>query len=56
MATQASVKWLTEIELISRLFSGRYQTGTYFFEWPRGEQMVRDPMRQSSIEKVLCET
>src|SRR5262249_39957333 len=28
----ASVKWLTEINVISQPFSGHYQTGAYFFE------------------------
>jgi len=31
----ASVKWHTEIELISEQFSGHYQTEAYFHEWLR---------------------
>ena len=43
----ASVKWLTEIEVVGGLFSGHYQTETYFFEWQRGEQVVRERYRCS---------
>jgi DMSO/TMAO reductase YedYZ molybdopterin-dependent catalytic subunit len=31
----ASVKWLTEIELIDRSFVGHYQTDKYWYEWNR---------------------
>jgi anti-anti-sigma factor len=47
----ASVKWLTAIDVIREPFSGHYQTETYFFEWQRGEQVVREPV---SLQRVRC--
>jgi anti-anti-sigma factor len=51
----ASVKWLTEIEVISGLFSGHYQTETYFFEWQRGEQVVREPVSLQRVRSLITE-
>ena len=51
----ASVKWLTEIEVISGLFSGHYQTQTYFFEWQRGEQVVREPLSLQRVRSLITE-
>jgi hypothetical protein len=41
----ASVKWLTEIELIDTPFTGRYQTDTYSYERERDGEVVREPSR-----------
>jgi anti-anti-sigma factor len=51
----ASVKWLTEIEVISGLFGGHYQTETYFFEWQRGEQVVREPVSLQRVRSLITE-
>jgi anti-anti-sigma factor len=51
----ASVKWLTEIEVISGLFSGHYQTETYFFEWQRGEQVLREPVSLQRVRSLITE-
>ena len=51
----ASVKWLTEIEVVSGLFSGHYQTKTYFFEWQRGEQVVREPVSLQHVRSLITE-
>jgi DMSO/TMAO reductase YedYZ molybdopterin-dependent catalytic subunit len=51
----ASVKWLTEIEVIGELFSGHYQTETYFFEWQRGEQVVREPISLQCVRSLITE-
>ena len=51
----ASVKWLTEIEVIGELFSGHYQTETYFFEWQRGEQVVREPISLQRVRSLITE-
>jgi anti-anti-sigma factor len=51
----ASVKWLTEIEVISGLFGGHYQTETYFFEWQRGERVVRDPISLQRVRSLITE-
>jgi DMSO/TMAO reductase YedYZ molybdopterin-dependent catalytic subunit len=51
----ASVKWLTQIETISGLFSGHYQTEAYFFEWQRGEQVVREPVSLQRVRSLITE-
>jgi anti-anti-sigma factor len=51
----ASVKWLTEIDVISGLFSGHYQTEAYFFEWQRGEQLVREPLSLQRVRSLITE-
>lgn len=51
----ASVKWLTEIDVISELFSGHYQTGAYFFEWQRGEQLIREPVSLQRVRSLITE-
>jgi DMSO/TMAO reductase YedYZ molybdopterin-dependent catalytic subunit len=35
-----SIKWLTEIDVISAPFSGHYQTEAYFYEWQRERQLI----------------
>ncbi len=51
----ASVKWLTEIEVISGEFSGHYQTETYFFEWQRGGQLIREPVSLQRVRSLITE-
>jgi anti-anti-sigma factor len=51
----ASVKWLTEIEVISGVFSGHYQTETYFFEWQRGGQLIREPVSVQRVRSLITE-
>jgi len=51
----AAVKWLTEIDLIREPFSGHYQTETYFFEWQRGEQLVREPVSLQRVRSLITE-
>ena len=51
----ASVKWLTEIDLIREAFSGHYQTETYFFESQRGEQLVREPVSLQRVRSLITE-
>jgi anti-anti-sigma factor len=51
----ASVKWLTEIDVISEPFSGHYQTEKYFFEWQRGEQVVREPVSLQRVRSLITE-
>jgi DMSO/TMAO reductase YedYZ molybdopterin-dependent catalytic subunit len=52
----ASVKWLREIEVISGVFSGHYhQTETYFFEWQRGGQMIREPVSLQRVRSLITE-
>jgi anti-anti-sigma factor len=51
----ASVKWLVEIDVISRLFDGHYQTETYFYEWQRGGQLVREPVSLQRVRSLITE-
>jgi DMSO/TMAO reductase YedYZ molybdopterin-dependent catalytic subunit len=51
----ASVKWLTEIEVIGEAFRGHYQTETYFFEWQRGGQLVREPVSLQRVRSLITE-
>jgi hypothetical protein len=37
------------------LFCGHYQTGTYFFEWQRGEQVVREPVSLQLVRSLITE-
>jgi DMSO/TMAO reductase YedYZ molybdopterin-dependent catalytic subunit len=51
----ASVKWLTEIDVIREPFRGHYQTETYFFERQRGEQVVREPVSLLRVRSLITE-
>jgi DMSO/TMAO reductase YedYZ molybdopterin-dependent catalytic subunit len=51
----ASVKWLTAIDVISEAFRGQYQTESYFFEWQRGGQLVREPVSLQRIRSLITE-
>jgi DMSO/TMAO reductase YedYZ molybdopterin-dependent catalytic subunit len=51
----ASVKWLTEIDVIKEPFSGHYQTETYFYEWQRGEQVVREAVSLQRVRSLITE-
>src|SRR6266481_5550055 len=50
-----AVKWLTEIEVIDRAFSGHYQSETYFFEWERDGQLVREPVTLQRVRALITE-
>ena len=51
----ASVKWLTEIEAVSRPFTGHYQTEAYMFESERDGQLVREPARLQRVRSLILE-
>ena len=51
----ASVKWLTEIELVDRPFAGRYQTDKYWYEWPRDGRIVREPVTLQRVRALITE-
>jgi len=51
----ASVKWLTEIELMDQPFSGHYQTDKYCYEWERNGQMVREPVTLQRVRALITE-
>ena len=49
----ASVKWLTEIELIAQPFVGHYQTDKYWFEWERNRETVREPVTLQRVRALI---
>jgi len=51
----ASVKWLTEIDVIGKPLSAHYQTERYFFEWQRGEEVVREPVSLQRVRSLITE-
>jgi len=51
----ASVKWLTQIDVIGDLFTGHYQTGTYFYEWQRAGQLIREPVSLQRVRSLITE-
>ena len=51
----ASVKWLTDIDVIGEPFKGHYQTETYYFESQRGEEVVREPVSLQRVRSLITE-
>lgn len=51
----ASVKWLSEIELIDGPFAGHYQADTYWYEWDRDGQVVREPVTLQRVRSLITE-
>ena len=51
----ASVKWLTEIELIETAFAGYFQTDKYVYEWERDSEVVREPVNRMSVRALITQ-
>jgi DMSO/TMAO reductase YedYZ molybdopterin-dependent catalytic subunit len=51
----ASVKWLTEIELIDRTFTGHYQGDKYRYEWERNGGVVSEPVTLQRVRALITE-
>jgi anti-anti-sigma factor len=51
----ASVKWLTEIDVVGEPFSGHYQTETYFYEWQREGKLIREPLSLQRVRSLITE-
>jgi DMSO/TMAO reductase YedYZ molybdopterin-dependent catalytic subunit len=51
----ASVKWLTEIELIDRAFVGHYQGDKYRYEWEREGRIVSEPVTLQRVRALITE-
>jgi DMSO/TMAO reductase YedYZ molybdopterin-dependent catalytic subunit len=51
----ASVKWLTDIELIDQPFAGYYQGNKYWYEWNRGGAIVREPVTLQQVRSLITE-
>jgi DMSO/TMAO reductase YedYZ molybdopterin-dependent catalytic subunit len=51
----ASVKWLTEIDLIDRTFTGHYQGDKYRYEWERDGRIVSEPVTLQRVRALITE-
>jgi DMSO/TMAO reductase YedYZ molybdopterin-dependent catalytic subunit len=51
----ASVKWVTEIELIDRTFAGHYQGDKYRYEWERDGRLVSEPVTLQRVRALITE-
>jgi DMSO/TMAO reductase YedYZ molybdopterin-dependent catalytic subunit len=51
----ASVKWLTQIELIDQPFAGHFQIDRYWYEWERHGQVVREPVTLQQVRALITE-
>lgn len=51
----ASVKWLTEIEVIDHEFEAFYQTDRYWYEWQREGRWVREPVTQMHVRSLITD-
>jgi DMSO/TMAO reductase YedYZ molybdopterin-dependent catalytic subunit len=51
----ASVKWLAEIEVVNRPFSGHYQGHEYMFEWTKNGEVVRESVDLMRVRSLITE-
>jgi DMSO/TMAO reductase YedYZ molybdopterin-dependent catalytic subunit len=51
----ASVKWLTEIEVIDKPFTGPYQADKYCYEWERDGRIAREPVTLQRVRALITE-
>jgi DMSO/TMAO reductase YedYZ molybdopterin-dependent catalytic subunit/rhodanese-related sulfurtransferase len=51
----ASVKWLTEIEVIGSLFTGFFQTKRYVYETERNGTVACQPVRLQQVRSVITQ-
>jgi DMSO/TMAO reductase YedYZ molybdopterin-dependent catalytic subunit/rhodanese-related sulfurtransferase len=51
----ASVKWLTEIEVIGSPFTGFFQAKRYVYETPRNGTVAREPVRLQQVRSVITQ-
>lgn len=51
----ASVKWITEINVIDAPFQGHYQTETYYFERQCDGKTIREPVSLQRVRSLITE-
>ncbi|HEX2414348.1 MAG TPA: sulfite oxidase [Thermoleophilaceae bacterium] len=51
----ASVKWLTEIELVDSAFEGHYQAEKYVYEWDADAETAREPVTLQHVRSLITE-
>ncbi|PYV19539.1 MAG: oxidoreductase, partial [Acidobacteria bacterium] len=51
----ASVKWLTEIEVLDHPFIGHYQTEKYWYEWGPDAHPAREPVTLQHVRALITD-
>ncbi|WP_082970293.1 molybdopterin-dependent oxidoreductase [Mycobacterium sp. E2989] len=51
----ASVKWLTEIDVIDHAFEAFFQTQRYHYEWERDGGIIREPIRLQRVRALIVQ-
>jgi len=51
----ASVKWLTEIEVVDRPFGGYFQTERYVYESERDGRLIKEPVTLQRVRALITE-
>ena len=51
----ASVKWLTDITIADAAFDGYFQADHYMNELPRGDTIIREPVRMQRVRALITE-
>jgi len=51
----ASVKWLTEIDVIGHSFSGCFQTEKYVYEFERDGRVAKEPVRHQRVRALITQ-
>jgi DMSO/TMAO reductase YedYZ molybdopterin-dependent catalytic subunit len=51
----ASIKWLTDVELIDRVFDGHYQVDKYWYEFEQDGRVVREPVTLQRVRALVTE-
>jgi len=51
----ASVKWLSQIEVVQSPFAGFFQADRYFYEWPREAGVVIEPVTLQRVRSLITE-
>ena len=49
----ASVKWLTDVEVVPEPFDGYFQASHYVYEWSRDGRTVREPVRLQQVRALI---
>jgi DMSO/TMAO reductase YedYZ molybdopterin-dependent catalytic subunit len=51
----ASVKWLTDIEVVAEPFRGHFHTAAYVYEWERSGQLITEPVTLQRVRSLITE-
>lgn len=51
----ASVKWLTDVEVVADPYDGHYQAEKYWYEWERNGDSVREPVTLMQVRALITD-